>query len=962
MAGKRPPLATYRLQLNASFTFEDARRTVPYLSRLGISHVYLSPCLRPRAGSPHGYDIVGHDCLNPELGDHEDFARLVDTLHTYGLGLILDIVPNHMGIGSDENAWWTDLLESGQASPYAAYFDIDWHPVRESLRGKVLLPMLGDQYGRVLEAGELKLAFDDQRGEICVQYYERRLPLEPETYPVLLSHEAERLAALANDDSHIAIEWHSLITAFEQLHEARATPLERARSVSACKQRLAALHAQSPAVRRFLGETVALFNGIEGQPESFDGLHRLLELQSFRLAYWRAASDEINYRRFFDINELVCLRQENPEVFDATHRLILALIADGSVDGLRIDHVDGLWDPRAYCVQLQNQSLRAIGQSTAEGDAQPVRPLFLLVEKILADYERLRGDWPVAGTTGYEFANLVNGLFVYSPAENDLTHIYSRFIGEKLVFDEVLYDRKRQVIRGQMSSGLTTLTNMLGQIAQSERTTRDYTLNGLREALTEVVAYFPVYRTYIGAEGVCDEDQRFIEWAVAQGKKHSPATDVSIFDFLREILLLLNLDSKRPDYRHLVLQFVMKFQQYTAPVMAKSLEDTAFYVYNRLVSLNEVGGDPRRFGTSVTAFHHANLQRLKCWPEGLITLATHDSKRSADVRARINVLSELAEEWRDRLARWRRLNRNKKRIVDGDAAPSRNAEYLLYQTLIGAWPLDVQATDVPVEFVDRMEAYMLKAVKEAKLHTSWINPNVGYETAVAGFLRDLLNPKKSKAFLDDFVAFQQRVSRLALYSSLSEIFLLLTVPGVPDIYQGTELLSFTLVDPDNRRPIDFSLRETCLDKVQAHVSLRQLRSLLEGIEDGRAKLFLIYRTLQTRNSCPELFSKGEYLPLEATGKRAEHLCAFARYGGDQAVLAFAPRWFARLLPEEGSLPFGSSVWEDTRVRLPLSIQPEGFRDVFSGAHLVSLETDEGRCLNAGEVLKHFPVALLVASI
>ncbi len=961
MNGRNHPIATYRVQLNRDFTFADASRIVPYLHGLGISHVHVSPCLKARTGSTHGYDIVDHGSLNPELGGHEAFARLVDTLHAHGMGLILDIVPNHMGVDR-ENAWWMDVLENGQASPYAAYFDIDWHPIRESLRGKILLPVLGDHYGRVLEAGELTLEFNEQRGEFGIRYYDWVFPLEPETYPIILTHELEQFTTLASDEGHILIEWHGLITDFEQLRAARASPTERARSASACKQRLAALYAQSAAVRAFMAEKLAVFNGMVGKPDSFDCLHSLLEQQSFRLAHWRVAADEINYRRFFDINELVCLRQDNPEVFEASHRLILAMIADGSVDGLRIDHVDGLWDPRAYCVRLQEQISRITGRPG--GESEKANPgFYLVVEKILADYEYLREDWPVAGTTGYEFANLVNGLFVHAPSEDDLTRIYASFTGQRAAFDEVLYDCKRRVIRTQMSSGLTTLVNQLGAIAEAERATRDYTLNGLREALTEVVACFPVYRTYIAADDVREEDRRFVEWAIALAKKRSPASDVSIFDFLRDVLLLRNLEGRRPEYRSQVLQFVMKFQQYTAPVMAKSLEDTSFYVYNRLVSLNEVGGDPRRFGTTVAAFHRANQQRLKHWPKSLVTLATHDSKRSGDVRARINVLSELADEWQRRLALWSRLNRNKKRLVDGQLAPSRNTEYLLYQTLVGAWPLEAPDGKALELFRDRIEAYMLKAVKEAKIHTSWINPNAEYEQAVTTFVRDLLDHTKSEPFLRDFLDFQKRVARFGFYNGLAQTVLLLTAPGVPDIYQGTEQWRFTLVDPDNRRPVDFTALEDTLNGVR-HAAENQPRpalldDLLTHIEDGRAKLFVIWKILALRRAHPELFAQGDYLPLEATGDKAAHVCAFMRRWEQQVSIVIVARWFVGLVASQSMHPVGTEVWGDTRVQIPELAKNGVFRDVFSEVPVRAMDREGERCLMIGEVLTHFPVAVLI---
>jgi (1->4)-alpha-D-glucan 1-alpha-D-glucosylmutase len=959
MSDRPTPRATYRLQLSREFTFAQAERLVPYLHALGISHVYASPCLKARSGSLHGYDIVDHNSLNPEIGSREEFESFIDTLHGHGMGLILDLVPNHMGIAGDENAWWRDVLENGQASPYAAYFDIDWHPIRETLRGKVLLPVLSDHYGKVLESGELGLEFDRQRGEFAVRYYDRRFPVDPETYPLILNREIERLAALAAEEAHTLTDWHELCADLERLRSLRPTPIERSRAASGCKQRLATLCGQSPSVPTFIEEKLAAFNGIPGQPESFDLLHGLLESQSFRLAYWRVALHEINYRRFFDINELVCLRQENPEVFDATHRLVLALIADGSVDGLRIDHPDGLYDPRDYFRRLQSEVGR-ITQDAANGGDEP--PLYMVAEKILAGYEHLREDWPVAGTTGYEFANLVNGLFVYAGAEKELTRIYARYTGETAPFDEVLYDRKRRIIGAQMASEMGTLVNLLYGIAQSNRSTRDYTVNGLRDALTEVVACFPVYRTYITAGGITEEDRRFVVWAIAQAKKRSPAADITIFDFIQGILLSEYREDPGAEYAAKVLQFTRKFQQYAAPAMAKGMEDTAFYVYNRLVSLNEVGGDPRRFGVTPAAFHYANQQRLRHWPKAMINTATHDSKRSGDMRLRVDVISEVPDEWRFKVFLWRRLNRNKKMRVDDQPAPSRNDEYLLYQTLLGAWPLDSPEGEDLEPFRARIEAYMLKAAREAKIHTSWINPNEGYERAVMEFVRALLDRKKSRVFLDDFSRFQRRIARFGLLSGLSQTLLHLTSPGVPDIYQGTEGWSFTLVDPDNRRPVDFEQHRDALEALRRTAGKRAapefLRDMLQHIEDGRAKLFVTWKALAARTANPELFARGDYLPLEARGERAEHLVAFTRRYENCAIAVVAARWFVRLLRGQDLDPTGEAVWGDTQIQLPDDGKAYRLLDLLRGAEIGTVESNGGRCLPAGEVLRHFPVALL----
>jgi (1->4)-alpha-D-glucan 1-alpha-D-glucosylmutase len=959
------PCATYRLQFSKDFTFAHATELVPYFQALGISHIYASPCLKARANSSHGYDIVDHDSLNPELGGNEQFETLVDTLHAHGMGLILDLVPNHMGIAGGENVWWNDVLENGQASPFASYFDIDWHPIKEELGGKVLLPVLGEHYGKVIENGKLVLEFDCQRGQFGIRYWDHRFPVDPETYPTILGYEIERLAALVAEESHVMTEWHSLIADFEQIRATRNTPLERARAAAGCKQRLTELHGQSRAVRKFLEETTAAFNGTMGEPRSFDNLHQLLAQQSFRLAYWRVAADEINYRRFFDINELAGLCQENPDVFESTHRLVLALIADGSADGLRIDHVDGLYDPAGYCRRLREAVTRMAGEPPTGTGEESTRPLYLVVEKILGGFEHLREDWPVDGTTGYEFSALVNGLFVHPEAEAALTRVYTNFVGRRPPFEEVIYQCKRQVIRTQLSSELTMLTNMLNRIAQADRATRDYTLYGLREALLEVVACFPVYRTYITADGVSSEDRRFVEWAIAQAKKRSSAAaDITVFDFLLDILLLRNLEIAGAEYRSRVLRFTMRFQQYTAPVMAKGMEDTAFYAYNRLLSLNEVGGDPRRFSVTVAAFHHANLQRLHRWPHAMLNTSTHDSKRGEDVRARLNLLSELASEWRLHLSRWRRLNGSKKRLVNDAPAPSRDDEYRFYQTLLGAWPLETGGPQVGGDgFRERILSYMLKAVREAKVHTSWINPNPAYDDAVIGFVKKLLNRSSGRRFLEDFLVLYRRVVRFGLYNGLSQTVLKLTCPGIPDVYQGCELWSFTLVDPDNRRPVDFTLRKQLLNELDSPDGgpSALVETLLRNIEDGRAKLYILSRVLRIRQRRPEVFAEGAYLPLETIGKKAGHICAFARHRNGIIVVVIVARWFSRLMSEQDhDLPLGKTVWGETYVQAPPFSGRRHFRDLFSEASVRTIAVKGVRVFDMGTVLANFPVAVLIA--
>ncbi len=954
------PHATYRVQLNRDFNFEQAAALVPYLAQLGVSHCYTSPYLKARAGSAHGYDIVDHNAFNPEIGDADRFEQFVEALRRHQLGHILDLVPNHMGVFGNDNTWWLDVLENGPASPYASYFDIDWFPLKDELRGKLLIPVLGDHYGSILERGELKLTFDPPRGQFDIYYWEHRFPVDPRTYPHILETRLTQLEQILGADHLPLAELKTLSNSFSHLPRRTDTSAERVeerqRDKEIHKRHFAALCQAEPAITRFIEESVTAINGHPGDPHSFDLLHNLLEQQTYRLTYWLVASDEINYRRFFDINDLAGLRMEEPAVFEECHRLVLQLLHEGRLDGLRIDHPDGLFDPLAYYQRLKQEIDHATGADPTAAEAAPSR--YLVVEKILAAYEYLPEEWPVHGTTGYDFANQVNGLFVYAPAERELDHIYSRFSGRRQPFDDLLYDRKKLIIKVQLSSELNVLAAVLSRIAEQDRHTRDFTLNGCRNALIEVVACFPVYRTYIAEGRVSDEDRRYVDWAITQAKRRSPAADISIFDFIRQVLLeeTVQTDTRR---RRRATHFTMKFQQYTSPVMAKALEDTTFYIHHRLVSLNEVGGDPRRFGTTIGAFHHANQERLRRWPLAMLSTSTHDTKRSEDVRARINVLSEIPDEWQRVLARWSRLSRHRKVLVDGHPAPSRNDEYLLYQILVGTWPLEgTPETEQLGHYRERIRAYMVKAVKEAKLNTSWINPNADYEGAVTQFVETLLS--EGGPFLAELTTFVQRSGLFGLYNALGQALLHLTVPGMPDIYQGTELWSFRLVDPDNRAPVDYAQRQELLSDLSSRPIGPQLtHELLADLPDGRAKLYLIWRTLTLRREQPALFLEGEYLPLEITGSGADHLCAFLRRHGQELALVAVPRWLWRL--SGGQLPLDQAqIWGDTRLLLPAGLAISPLLDRFTGLTLEVPPNAEGATtLAAAQLFQHFPVALWV---
>jgi (1->4)-alpha-D-glucan 1-alpha-D-glucosylmutase len=940
---------------------------VPYLHELGVSHCYASPYLKARSGSHHGYDIVDHNALNPEIGDWDTFESFVKVLHRYRMGQILDIVPNHMGIGGDDNVWWLDVLEHGSASGYASYFDIDWRPIKDELRGKVLLPLLGDHYGTVIENGELQLTFDLDSGQFGIRFYNHRLPIDPSTYPYILGYKLEQLAEYLAEEAPF-LEYQSLITAFKHLPsrddirpEKRA---ERLRDSTIYQRRLAEFCRKYPAIGAFVLDTVITLNGVVGQPKSFDLLHHLLESQAYRLAYWRVASDEINYRRFFDINDLAGLRMENPEVFAATHRFILDLVKKGKIDGLRIDHPDGLYDPPRYYQRLNQEIIEIKNEPNKISNEISKPSYYIVIEKILANYEHLPEGWSVCGTTGYEFAHINNGFFVHSPSQKEFELIYARFTRHQWNVDELLYESKKIIIRIQLSSELTVLANMLDNIAQSDRHTRDFTLNGLREALTEVLACFPVYRTYVDMDRVSEEDRRFVQWAVVQAKKRSPAADISIFDFIQAILLL-EMPTGVDIYRE-IIPFVMRFQQYTGPVMAKALEDTVLYIYNCLVSLNDVGSDPRNFGVSLTAFHRANQERAQRWPYGMVASSTHDSKRSEDVRARLNVLSEMPEKWRKHLNRWARINRTKIHKLNGFRAPSRNDEYLFYQTVLGAWPLFEMGVKELADFRDRIEAYMLKAIREAKVHTSWINPDTEYEAAVASFVQGVLGNLEKNPFLADFLPFQRHVAGFGLLNSLSQTLLKLTVPGVPDIYQGNELWEFQLVDPDNRSPVDFVSRQRMLQElVLLTRSSRSLQAcayeLLKNKEDGRAKLYLIWKVLNLRAKLPLLFQDGDYLPLSVQGTKADHLCAFARRHQNKIVVSIAPRWFALLGGNKDELPLDESCWRETWVEVPEMKENQDLTNVLTGEIVTAVHRDGKFCVSAAKLFASFSVALLVPS-
>jgi (1->4)-alpha-D-glucan 1-alpha-D-glucosylmutase len=926
------PESTYRLQLHSGFTIRDATAIVPYLRELGITHCYASPLLKAAAGSTHGYDVVDFGSINPEIGSPADFDAWSSALLEHGLGQIADFVPNHMGVGTNENRWWNDVLENGPGARFASYFDIAWHASsRPSLHNRVLLPVLAEPYGDVLEAGMLRLNFAE--GAFFIEYGNRRFPLAPASYAPVLGCGIEEWSQKGGDSDSAVNEVKSILTAIRNLPDCcdlSAEKLaERERESTIVKGRLRAICSTSESARRHLEEALAKFNGSPGDSRSFDLLDELLEKQCYRLAYWRVAPDEINYRRFFDVNELAALNMERDDVFDAAHELVLRWVAGGQVNGLRIDHPDGLYDPAMYFDRLQKQYRVACARQVFEarhahenrdwsdleralgGELAPAAhhawenaggpALYVVAEKILGSGESLVESWPVSGTTGYEFLNEVNNLFVDRDGRGAVDRLYRVLVDDDSSFSEVARRSKKLILEVSLASELHMLTGQLDRLAARSRRSRDFTFNTLRQALSELIASFPVYRTYIDDRGSGESDRRYIDQAIRRSSAGNPLLSRRVLKFIRDLLLADGPDLvEREDRR----RFAGKFQQVTSPVAAKGVEDTAFYVYNRLVSLNEVGGDPAAFGSTTAHFHGFCQARQGHWPFALSPLSTHDTKRSEDVRARINVLSEIPEEWFRRLERWRGWNARHRRAVDDLFAPDANEEYLLYQTLVGAWPLGTSAHAVPRDFVERIQNYMVKAGHEAKRHSSWINPDQDYDDAIRAFVGLILDERSGQPFLDDFRAFQREVSGLGLLNSLGQTLLKLAAPGVVDTFQGCELWDFSLVDPDNRRPVDYSLRQSILGDLKRAIEAEPgtrtplCRELVASKDDGRIKLFLHYAALGARRDNPQLFTTGAYDPLEVEGAKAANLLAFSRGSGETRAVVAMPRLWSRLLADK----------------------------------------------------------------
>ena len=959
------PCSTYRLQLNLRFTFTQAAAVVSYLHDLGITDCYTSPFLMAHPGSMHGYDVTDHTRFNPEIGSEEQFTEFAERLRQRGMGLLVDVVPNHMCITHSSNLWWWDVLENGPSSDYSRHFDIDWSPPKSELANKVLLPFLPDQFGLVLESQSIRVLFDG--GGFVLDSLGIHFPLAPRSWSPLLERVLMKAKEkLTEADGHVQ-ELESILTAISHLPLREDTNLpkvrERQREKEVIRRRLAALVEDSDAMRACLKEVLLIINGSKGNPHSFDALEKILDDQAYRLSFWRVASDEINYRRFFDINDLAAIRVESPEVFSIVHRIPFELIRKSLVSGIRIDHPDGLFDPLRYFEDLQAQ-VPLPGQTSADSPAHGVRRrLYLAAEKILVGNEELRPGWAIEGTTGYGFLNLLNGLFVDASKAHFFQRLYRKFTGWSQSYPDLIYESKRLVMQVSMSSELNVLSRRLDRISEQHRRSRDFTLESLRDALREVIACFPVYRTYIRSDTQHpdEQDERYIRNAIKTAKRRNPATSGSVFDFIQDLLLLNHPDSISDADRAERRLFVMRFQQLTGPVMAKGLEDTAFYRYCPLLSLNEVGGSPDRFGVALTHFHAKNLARRQSWRNAMLAGSTHDTKRSEDVRARINVLSEIPAEWYRAIRAWRRLNEDKKIQVAGENVPSANEEYFLYQTLLGAWPLAAMDGAARADFIVRIHTYMEKALREAKVNTSWISPNTEYEGAVHSFLDAILDDSAGNPFLDQFAPFQARIARAGIFNSLSQTLLRIAAPGLPDLYQGMEVWNFSLADPDNRRPVDYDRLQALLAQLHAAGSddpAALVDLLLASPADGSLKLYVTRCALRFRREHRVLFAQGSYVPLRAAGEKNKHVIAFARSFRGTTVVVLAGRFFTQL-EGHAPMPLGADTWGDTEVILRKQLPAGEYRDAFTGKMVSAVPRDGDFALPVAGAFAHLPIAMLV---
>jgi (1->4)-alpha-D-glucan 1-alpha-D-glucosylmutase len=927
----RIPIATYRLQFHRDFPFEAAQNILDYLADLGISDVYASPIFKARAGSMHGYDVVDPNQLNPELGTYQQFDQLIDSLQQLKMGWLQDIVPNHMAYDS-QNLYLMDILENGPDAEDFDFFDIEWNHAYDSFKGRVLAPLLGNFYDDCLESGELKLTYDENGLSVC--YYALKLPIRLESYVQFITQNLGQLTKKLGRNHPDFIKLLGVFYLIKNI-STEAKGQERYDQLSFVKSLLWELYTQNEDVKENFDANIAFFNGQTGKPESFNALDSILSEQFYRPSFWKVGAEEINYRRFFTVNELISVKVEEPRVFNKTHTLIKELVDQGKITGLRIDHIDGLYDPAQYLNRLQEK----VGVE-----------IYITVEKILERQEELPSDWTIEGTSGYDFLNYINGIFCQADHEFQFQEIYLQFTHLETAYEELVRQKKKLIIEKNLAGDVDNLAQKLKLISAQTRAGSDFTAQGLVRVLSEVLARFPVYRTYTASKAVSAPDCTYIEQAIAAASPRLPLLQKEL-TYFKKLLLRQDEGYLIPEQTAERLNFAMKFQQLTGPLMAKGVEDTLLYIYNRLLSLNEVGGNPGQFGISVEAFHLFNRKRCDRWPHTQNATATHDTKRGEDLRARLNVLSELPEEWRQHVNDWRLLNHDRKTQVNGKPAPSPNDEYFLYQTLLGAFPFS--EGELP-EFNERIKQYAIKSVREAKVHTDWLHPNPDYEEGYLAFIDKILAEPQSNPFLQNFRPFQKRIAAYGIYNALSQVLLKYAAPGVPDLYQGTELWDLNLVDPDNRRPVDYGIRKLLLQDIHTRIGSPTLliKDLLDNPADGRVKLFLTTQVLQARKAYPALFQRGDYQALALRGKFANCTVAFARRHQDTVVIAIAPRFLTALIQPE-ALPLGE-VWQDTHIELPSEL----------GTNWKNLITSESvacdHTLQLAEVFQHFPGALLLS--
>ncbi len=922
------PWATYRLQLCPAFGFGETEKILDYLSDLGISDIYAAPILKPVKGCPHGYDVVDHSLINPELGGLEGFERLSQAAQRKGLGWIQDIVPNHMAYSS-ENKMLMDVFENGPLSSYAKYFDFQFDHPCENLKNKILAPFLGEFYGHCLEENQIQIIYNEKG--FFVRYFDLMFPVRIDSYFSLLTYHLPSLAEQFTPDNENLFKFME-ITQWLRMFSSVADPVERTRQIVLIKSWLWRLYKSDEGIKSYIDQHLDTINNKSPASPLMDDMDRLLGEQFFRLAFWKVGNEELNYRRFFTINSLICLRMENDETFEKTHRLILQLLAEGKLTGLRIDHFDGLYDPEKYLKDLKDRA----------GDP------YIVVEKILDCHEELAAALNIQGTTGYDFMNFANGIFVDKKNERQITKGFIAFTGMSNSYEALVSAKKKLFIGNYMAGDIDNLAHLLKRLLNHNRHGRDLTMYGLKRALVEVMAQFPVYRTYINSFELTDMDRMDIKESFAAAKNKNPGAAYELDAMEKVFLLQFDPDVKFTDKQDW-LHFIQRFQQFTGALMAKGAEDTTFYIYNRLLSLNEVGGNPAVFGISPKQFHEFNLRRAEMWPHTMNATSTHDTKRGEDSRCRINVLSEIPKAWHLMVKFWSKINHSQKSKLKSGYAPDHDDEYFIYQTLIGAFPFD--KTDLP-EFSKRLQAYVIKAIREARIHTAWVKPDEEYEKACVAFVQNILKDEPPNVFLTSFHPFAEKIARMGILNSLSQVLIKATSPGVPDFYQGSEFWDLSFVDPDNRRPVDYQKRAQILREIKSREKddLALIDELWRSKEDARIKLFVTHRVLSLRKNFPQLFQKGSYLPLQVQGKLKDHVLAFARQDKDCFCLTIVPR----LLCQQTEFLTQDVLWDDTKIIVPENF-PSDWKDVFTQNEISSAEGWDVKRL-----LEHFPVGLFVS--